>query len=199
MNLVCRNIILVLTVLSWPLLATAEEIKIVAFGASGTAGEGLSESDAYPAQLERLLKAEGYSVAVVNEGISGDTTRDLLNRFDRAVPDGTKIVILQPGTNDKKRTKTRTSLSPSETKENVEQILAKLKERNISAVLLGYPGEGGRKLAQAHAAVWYGQGHKDVSPDMIQADGLHLTKEGNAVLAKNMSVIIKKIIDTTQK
>jgi acyl-CoA thioesterase-1 len=168
-------------------------------GASGTAGEGVSESDAYPAQLERLLKAEGYSVLVVNEGISGDTTRDILNRFNRAVPNGTKIVILQPGTNDKKRVKSRTSLTPAETKENVEQMLAKLKERNISAVLLGYPGEGGPEIAQAHSAVWYGQGHKGVSPSMIQADGVHLTKEGNAVLAKNMSGIIKKIIDKTQK
>lgn len=71
-------------------MATAEEIKIVALGASQTEGKGVSESDAYPAQLERLLKAEGYSVSVVNEGISGDTTRDLLSRFNRAVPEGTK-------------------------------------------------------------------------------------------------------------
>jgi acyl-CoA thioesterase-1 len=185
--------------LAQPLLATAEDIKIVALGASATEGEGVSESDAYPAQLERLLKADGYSVSVVNEGISGNTTRDLLDRFDRAVPDGTNIVILQPGTNDKKRTKRRTALSPTETKENVEQMLAKLKERNISAVLMGYPGKGGRKVAQAHSAVWYGRGHKGIPPSMIQADGVHLTKEGNAVVAKNMSVIIKKIIDETKK
>ena len=191
--------LLSLTFLSRPFLATAEDIKIVALGASATAGEGLSESDAYPAQLERLLKADGYSVSIDNEGISGNTTRNLLDRFDRAVTDGTKIVILQPGTNDKQRTKNHTSLTPAETKENVEQMLAKLKERNISAVLLGYPGKGGREIARAHSAIWYGPGHKGTSPSMIQADGVHLTKEGNAVLAKNMSVIIKKIIDKTKK
>jgi acyl-CoA thioesterase I len=193
------TVLISVALLAQPLLATAEDIKIVALGASGTAGEGVSESDAYPAQLERLLKADGYSVSVVNEGISGNTTRDLLDRFDRAVPDGTNIVILQPGTNDKQRVKGRTSMTPAETKENVEQMLAKLKERNISAVLLGYPGKGGREIAQAHSAVWYGAGHKGISPGMIQADGVHLTKEGNALLAKNMSVIIKKIIDKTQK
>jgi acyl-CoA thioesterase I len=108
--------------------------------------------------------AIGYSVSVVNEGISGNTTRDLLYRFDRAVPEGTKIVILQPGTNDKQRTKNHTSLTPAETKENVEQMLAKLKERNISAVLLGYPGKGGRKIAHQYSAVWYGPAHKVYLP-----------------------------------
>jgi hypothetical protein len=34
---------------------------------------------------------------------------------------------------------------------------------------------------------------------MIQTDGQHLTKEGNAVVAKNLSVIIKRIIDKTKK
>lgn len=191
--------LLSVTLLARPLLATAQEIKVVALGASATEGKGLSESDAFPAQLESLLKADGYSVSVDNEGISGDTTRDLLDRFDRAVPEGTKIVILQPGTNDKQRTKNHPSLTPAETKENVEQMLAKLKERNISAVLLGYPGKEGREIAHAHSAVWYGQVRKGTSPSMFQADGQHLTKEGNAVLAKNMSVIIKKIIDKTKK
>ena len=66
-------------------------------------------------------------------------------------------------------------------------------------ILMGYPGKGGRKVAQAHSAVLYGRGHKGIPPSMIQADGVHLTKEGNAVVAKNMSVIIKKIIDETKK
>jgi acyl-CoA thioesterase-1 len=122
----------------------AEEIKIVAMGASQTHGKGVPQSDAYPAQLERILRAEGYSVSVANEGKDGDTTRILLSRLNRAVPDGTKIVILQPGTNDKMHTNRRSALSPEETKNNVKEILARLRERNITAVLLGYPEVGGR-------------------------------------------------------
>jgi acyl-CoA thioesterase-1 len=198
MNIVYRNTILVMVVLLWPMMATAEEIKIVALGASQTAGQGVAESDAYPAQLERLLKAEGYSVSVANEGISGNTTRDLLDRFNRAVPDGTRIVILQPGTNDRVRTNRRNALNPEETRKNVEQMLTTLKERNITVILVGYPGKDGRDIAHGQSAMWYPPS-RGITPEMIQADGVHFTKEGNTVLAKNLSVMIKKTIDKTQK
>jgi lysophospholipase L1-like esterase len=99
----------------------------------------------------------------------------------------------------KVRTNKRSSLNPDETRNNVEQMLARLKEKNISAILLGYPGDGGREVAQKYSAVWYGQPNKDLSPDMIQADGQHFTKEGYAVLAKNMSLLIKDIVDKLGK
>jgi acyl-CoA thioesterase-1 len=175
-----------------PPLALAEEIKIVALGASQTNGKGVPASDAYPAQLERILKAEGYSVSVANEGVDGDTTRDISSRLNRAFRDGTKIVIIQPGTNDKSSNKKRASVPPAETKNNVEEMLERLKERKISAVLLGFPGEGGNEIAQNHSAIWYGQPNKDISPDMIQGDGQHLTKEGYAILAKNLSALLIK-------
>jgi len=194
-----RNVFLLWSLLALPLLVTADEIKIVALGASQTNGKGVSNSDAYPAQLERILKAEDYAVSVANEGADGATTRDMLSRLSRAVPDGTKIVILQPGTNDKVRTNKRGSLNPDETRNNVEQMLARLKEKNISAILLGYPGDGGREVTQKYSAFWYGQPNKNISPDMIQADGQHFTKEGYAVLAKNMSLLIKDIVDKLGK
>jgi acyl-CoA thioesterase-1 len=173
---------------------TAEEIKIVALGASQTEGKGVAKSDAYPAQLENLLKADGFAVSVANEGVSGENTRDILHRLDRAVPAGTAIVIVQPGTNDKTSSKQRASVSPAETRKNVEQMLARAKERNVKAILLGYPGDSGREIAQQHSAVWYGQPNKDISADMKQADGQHFTKEGNAVLAKNLSLLIKDML-----
>lgn len=164
-------------------------------GASQTQGKGVLKANAYPAQLESLLKAEGYSVSVANEGVDGDTTQGILSRLDRAVPDGTKIVILQPGSNDKNRN----SLSPAQTMENVEQMLLKLKERGIKAILLGYPGGGGGPIAKKYSAIWYGQAEKDISVDMIQFDGQHFTKEGYAVLAKNLSILIKGEIDKLPK
>lgn len=47
--------------------------QIVALGASNVAGKGVDSSEAYPAQLERLLAARGYHVHVANAGVSGDT------------------------------------------------------------------------------------------------------------------------------
>lgn len=74
--------------------AGVAQAQIVAFGASNVAGRGVFPNEAWPAQLEILLKAKGYNVHVKNAGISGDTTARMLRRVDSSIPDGTKIVIL---------------------------------------------------------------------------------------------------------
>jgi acyl-CoA thioesterase-1 len=68
--------------------------QIVALWASNFAGNGVRRSDAFPAQLERMLAANGYKVRVTNAGVSGDTNEGMLSRLDSAVPNGTNIVIL---------------------------------------------------------------------------------------------------------
>src|SRR5580700_9436542 len=73
---------------------------IVALGASNTYGKGVARNQAYPAQLEAILRAKGLNVHFVNAGINGDTTAGMLGRLDRVVPNGTSVVILQPGGND---------------------------------------------------------------------------------------------------
>jgi acyl-CoA thioesterase-1 len=82
---------------------SAQASTVVALGASNTFGKGVSRSQAYPAQLEALLRARGVNVRVVNAGINGDTTGGMLNRLDRAVPKGTSVVVLQPGGNDRRK------------------------------------------------------------------------------------------------
>jgi GDSL-like lipase/acylhydrolase family protein len=75
----------------------ATPINIVAIGASNTAGWGVGGQNAYPAQLEAMLRAKGYDAHVTNAGVSFETTAGMLRRIDSAVPRGTDIVILQPG------------------------------------------------------------------------------------------------------
>ncbi|WP_407174672.1 GDSL-type esterase/lipase family protein [Bradyrhizobium sp. STM 3562] len=81
-------------------LGGAHAATVVALGASNTAGKGVSPDQAYPAQLEAMLRARGLDVNVINAGISGDTTGGMMARLESAVPKGTKVVILQPGGND---------------------------------------------------------------------------------------------------
>ena len=107
-------------------LAFAEAATIVALGASNTYGKGVARNQAYPAQLQAILKANGKSVRVVNAGINGDTTEGMLNRLDRAVPNGTSLVILQPGGNDRRKgSSDRTS-----------DIQSRLSARGIPVVML---------------------------------------------------------------
>ena len=75
-------------------VAVHAQTLIVAIGASNVAGKGVSGSQAWPAQLEGMLRAQGYDVRIKNEGKSGDTTAGMLHRLVFAVPSTTKIVIL---------------------------------------------------------------------------------------------------------
>ncbi len=80
--------------------APASAATVVALGASNTYGKGVARNQAFPAQLEAILRAKGLNVRVVNAGINGDPTENMLRRLDSAVPNGTSVVILQPGGND---------------------------------------------------------------------------------------------------
>ncbi|MGA7805132.1 GDSL-type esterase/lipase family protein [Bradyrhizobium sp.] len=93
----------VLAGLSGLAIPSATAATVVALGASNTYGKGVARSEAYPAQLQAILRAKGVNVHVVNAGINGDTTEGMLNRLDRVVPGGTSAVILQPGGNDRRK------------------------------------------------------------------------------------------------
>jgi len=84
-------------------LAAGQPITIVALGSSSTAGAGASSPAAnYPNRLaaELTRRFPGHPIRVVNRGINGEETRDMLARFDTAVaaekPD---LVLWQVGTN----------------------------------------------------------------------------------------------------
>ena len=81
-------------------ISAASAATVVALGASNTYGKGVARNQAFPAQLEAILRARGVNCRVINAGISGDPTENMLRRLDSAVPNGTSVVILQPGGND---------------------------------------------------------------------------------------------------
>jgi acyl-CoA thioesterase I len=137
------------------------QAQIVAFGASNVAGRGVNSSEAFPAQLERMLAAKGYSVHVANAGISGDTNAGMLARLDQAVPEGTKIVLLGAigGTYNANR------LGQGDQKAEFAAIVARLRSRGIKIIPVTPSGVGRGDL---------------------QADGIHLNAEGHARLAARL-------------
>lgn len=99
---------------------------VVALGASNTYGKGVGRDEAFPAQLEAILRAKGLNVHVVNAGINGDTTEGMLQRLDSVVPSGTNAVVLQPGGNDMRKG------SPDRTAE----IQSRLRARGIRVIMV---------------------------------------------------------------
>lgn len=142
-------------------LADAAQAQIVALGASNVAGKGVSSSEAFPAQLERMLAGKGYNVQIANAGVSGNTNADILARLDQAVPAGTKIVLL--GTLGGRYNARR--LGQGDQNAELASIMAKLRSRGIKIIPVGAAG-----LSRKH----------------LLPDGVHLTAEGHAVVAARL-------------
>lgn len=134
-------------------LTSDESIKIIAFGDSLTAGYGVSQAEAYPAQLEVALREKGYSVSVINSGVSGETTRGNLERAKFIRSQGPNIVILGIGGNDALR-----SLPLEETEKNIRGTVEILQsgERPPHVLLLQMqaPLNSGREYKQQFDALY---------------------------------------------
>jgi acyl-CoA thioesterase-1 len=137
--------------------ADAASGTIVALGASNTYGKGVARNQAYPAQLEAILRAKGHTVRVINAGINGNTTRQMLARMDSAVPKGASVVILQPGGNDRRKGE------GGDTGQNVAEIQSRLGARGVRVVMM--ENSMFRSLPK-------------------QPDGQHMTPEGYRMLAE---------------
>jgi acyl-CoA thioesterase I len=175
-------------------VAAGQPIKLVAFGDSLTAGHGLPADAAFPVRLQKALKDKGIEVDMVNAGVSGDTTSGGLARLDWSVPEGTQGVILELGANDALR-----GIDPKIPRAALEQILTRLKARNIPVLLCGmlappnfgpdysaqfnaiYPD-----LAKAFGVPLYPFFLQGVAGDarLNQADGIHPTAEGVDIIVK---------------
>ena len=113
-----------------PTLASAG--VIVAMGDSLTEGLGVNMADAYPAQLERKLQADGYHYTVINAGVSGETTSGALARVNWVLTLRPKLVILATGGNDSLR-----ALDPALTKANIRNLVQTFQSAGVPVVLAG--------------------------------------------------------------
>jgi acyl-CoA thioesterase-1 len=163
---------------------------ILAFGDSMTAGYGVPADMNYPAQLQKLLDERGYKYRVVNMGVTGDTTRGGVGRLSRALGTGPDIVILELGSNDRSN-----GISPKQTEDNLEQMIARFQKTHIAVVLAGRSlasGEGGEnvyaRLANKYHLTLIPSFLAGVSgnPDLTISDGTHPNADGYAIVVKTV-------------
>jgi acyl-CoA thioesterase-1 len=185
--------------------AQQSPLKLMILGDSITAGYGLPEAEAWPVKLEAALKAEGEAVRVIAAGVSGDTTAGGKSRLDWALADRPDAVIVALGGNDGLR-----GLPPAETQRSLEDILARLKARNLPVLLAGMlapPNLGAdygrdfsgtfQNLAKAHPeAVFYPFLLEGVAgdPALNQPDRIHPNPQGVAVMTGRMMPAVKQLL-----
>ena len=199
-------IFLALTLLLSPETSSARTLDIVAFGDSLTAGYQLPPEEAFPARLEAIARAKGREVTIANAGVSGDTTADGLARIDWSVPDGTDGVILELGANDALR-----GLSPEESRNNLEAMILRLKERNIPVLLAGIlapPNMGAdyeaefngmyKALGERHGLLVYPFFLEGVTldPAMQLEDGMHPNGAGTKTMAERFYPTFEAFLDS---
>jgi acyl-CoA thioesterase I len=144
--------------------AGAATLHIVAIGASNTTGFGVGSDHSYPALLQEMLRQKGLNAIVTNAGVNGDVTSGMLRRLDAAVPQGTDLVILQPGGNDLRFFGTKEARAA-----NVNAMEAKLRARHIRFIL--YDPD-------------------PVPPDFYQWDHIHFNAAAHAKIAATLAAQI---------
>ncbi|MCA0317515.1 MAG: arylesterase [Proteobacteria bacterium] len=178
------------------------EIRIVALGDSLTAGYQLPPGDAFPVKLQAALRARGHAVSVENAGVSGDTSTGGLERLDWAIGDDVDAVILELGANDALR-----GIDPAVTRRALDEILTRLKARNIPVLVAGmlappnlghaYGEAFGRifpELAGKHGALLYPFFLDGVAATagLNLADGMHPN-------ARGVDVIVERIVPKVEE
>jgi acyl-CoA thioesterase-1 len=173
--------------------AKAQTIRIVALGDSNTAGFGVGRQEAFPARLEALLRMNGTDAQVLNAGISGDTTQGMSTRLDGAVPQGTRMVIVQGGYNDLRR-----GSSPAAVAANIEAILSRLKVRQIKAVLCGFYNEPWEVIARRYGAAFVPSSACYDSRNR-GFDGLHMNAAGHEVVAARLLPVVQRSLGLAKR
>jgi acyl-CoA thioesterase-1 len=169
---------------------------IVAFGDSLTSGYGLDPERAYPAVLERMLRAAGLPFDVVNHGVSGDTTARALRRLDAALAEEPSILIVALGANDGVR-----GVPVPQVRANLEAIIEAAQRRNIQVLLCGmeaFPLYGWDYTVEFHRlfpalAEKYGVPLVPflldgvvANPEMLQPDFVHPNAAGASRMAQTV-------------
>ena len=177
---------------------------IVAFGDSLTAGLGLKQDQAFPAQLEAALKARGTEAKVVNAGVSGDTAAAALQRLDWALPDDADAVIIELGGNDALQ-----GIPPEGTKAALEKIIERVQARGLPILLAGQeaPRNMGKDYVDQFRAIYADLAARyelifypfflegaALNDDLMQSDGIHPNAKGVAVIVDNIMPKVDELL-----
>jgi acyl-CoA thioesterase-1 len=181
---------------------SSQPVRIVVFGDSLVAGFQLKASDAFPAQLERSLKARGHAVDVINAGVSGDTTASGLERLRWSMPDKADVVILELGANDALR-----GLDPKRAKANLDKMITMFKATGAEVMLAGMlaPPNMGAAYAEAFNAIYGDLATKHsliIYPfflDGIALDARFNLSDGIHPNAKGVAEITRKILPSVEQ
>jgi len=177
---------------------------VVCFGDSLTAGYGADDGQSYPDFLQKDLDAEGFRYRVVNEGVSGNTTKDGVDRLAEVEGLHPAVVVLEFGGNDGLR-----GIKVQSMRANLATMIAGLQHAGAKVVLAGItlPPDYGPDYVNAFTATYPELAKKYNVPvlpfllqnvygvqGLMQADNTHATDKGNAIVARNVLPLVEPLL-----
>jgi acyl-CoA thioesterase-1 len=177
---------------------------LLCFGDSLTAGYGTDLGQSYPDNLQHLLDTGGYRYHVLNAGVSGNTTKDALDRIQLVLARHPQLVVVEFGGNDGLR-----GLPIEQTQSNLSTIIAQLQQNGAKVVLAGItlPPDYGPDYIEKFDAMYPAlakQYHIRLLPFILQnvygipgdmqADDTHATAQGNKQVALNIEQLLHPLL-----
>ena len=177
---------------------------LVCFGDSLTAGAGTGPGESYPDYLQSALDQRHIHYRVDNQGISGNTTKDGLQRLPGILALHPAVVLVEFGGNDGLR-----GLPIADTRANLDLIVATLQRSGARVALAGItlPPDYGpdyiRQFNQTYTLLakkyrvpmlpFLLQNVYGV-PGMMQPDRTHATAAGNRIVARNLLPLLLPLL-----
>ena len=207
MNFLEKNglkIILILF-LSFSYSITADTKKLLILGDSISAGYGLKESENWVQLLENSLKLSGIELKIINSSISGDTTTGGLSRIESDLrKHNPNYVLVELGGNDALR-----GYPIDRIKTNLIKIIdaSLAAEANPIIMQIRIPPNYGKNYVAAFESVYSEIAVEKNIPKMsfileevaldkslMQLDGIHPNSKAQPLIAKQVEIEIRKII-----
>ena len=175
-----------------------DEVTVLFFGTSLTAGYGLDPSQAFPVLIASKAALENVPITAINAGLSGETSAGALRRIEWTLQRAVDVVVLETGGNDALR-----ALDAVALKANLTGIVAKIrkaqpKAKILLAVMEAPPNFGARytsSFREAYSEVAKREGLTLLPflldrvagrPELNQEDGVHPNVAGERIVADNV-------------
>ncbi len=179
---------------------------ILFFGDSITAGYGIDTNQAFPALIRQKIDSLNWNYSVQNGGLSGETSAGGLRRIDWMLQKDIDVFVLELGGNDGLR-----GIDLKSTRKNLREIIDKVRTKypDAAIILAGMqvPPNLGTDYTRDFKAMYPELAESsDVAlipfllegvggvESMMQADGIHPTPEGHALIAATVWDTLKPIL-----